>query len=79
MEDLKEYSNGDVTIVWQPKLCIHSGVCARGLPNVFKPKEKPWIDQFGAPSDALTKQIGACPSGALSFYTNNTKGITTHG
>ena len=23
----KEYPNGEITIVWQPKLCQHFGVC----------------------------------------------------
>ena len=40
----KEYSNGEVTIVWQPKLCIHSGVCVRTLPKVYNTKERPWIN-----------------------------------
>jgi len=47
------YSNGEVTIVWQPELCIHSGNCVRGLPGVFKPKEKPWI----TPESSATEKI----------------------
>jgi uncharacterized Fe-S cluster protein YjdI len=44
MEDItKEYSKDDLTVVWQPKKCIHSANCWRGLPKVFNPKEKPWI------------------------------------
>ena len=32
MEDItKEYTNGEITIVWQPKKCIHSAVCKNGL------------------------------------------------
>ena len=67
----KEYSNGTVTIVWKPKLCSHSGCCARGLPAVFQPKEKPWIKQNEASSDAIMNQVSQCPSGALRFYKNN--------
>jgi uncharacterized Fe-S cluster protein YjdI len=32
----KEYSNGEVTIVWQNKLCIDSGNCVSSLHSVFK-------------------------------------------
>ncbi|WP_136668854.1 (4Fe-4S)-binding protein [Flavobacterium sp. H122] len=67
----KEYSNGEITIIWKPKLCIHSGICARSLPNVYKPKEKPWITPENATTEELIAQIHNCPSGALSFKYNN--------
>jgi uncharacterized Fe-S cluster protein YjdI len=70
METTKEYTNGEVTIVWKPELCIHSGICARGLPTVFKPREKPWVAPEGATSDEMVNQVKQCPSGALSFYYN---------
>lgn len=38
-----EYSNGELTIVWQPELCRHAGICVKTLPNVYHPKERPWI------------------------------------
>ena len=40
---VKEYNNGEVTVVWKPNLCIHSEKCWHGLPAVFNPKAKPWI------------------------------------
>ena len=30
-----EYTNGELTIVWQPELCQHAGICVKMLPNVF--------------------------------------------
>jgi uncharacterized Fe-S cluster protein YjdI len=73
-KDVKlEYSNGEITVVWQPGLCIHSGNCVKGLPGVFKPKERPWIKVHEAPSDAIAEQVGRCPSGALSFIMNKKK------
>lgn len=68
MNKVREYSNGEVTIVWKQDLCIHSGICARGLANVFKPKEMPWIHPNNATSEEIVNQIQKCPSGALSFY-----------
>ena len=66
----KEYSNGELTIVWRPEKCIHSGVCVETLPEVYKPKEKPWIQQQNAKTEELVRQIDNCPSGALSYYFN---------
>lgn len=69
----KEYSNGEVTIVWKPDLCIHSAICAKGLPKVFQPREKPWIKQEAATSQEIINQVDQCPSGALSYYLNHQK------
>ncbi|MBT8232394.1 MAG: (4Fe-4S)-binding protein [Saprospiraceae bacterium] len=66
----KEYTNGEITIVWKPNKCIHAGECVRSLPNVYKPKEKPWIQMENATSEELKAQVNKCPSGALSFYIN---------
>jgi uncharacterized Fe-S cluster protein YjdI len=66
----KEYTNGEVTIVWQPKLCIHSANCVNGLPGVFNTKAKPWINAEGASTEEIIAQIKQCPSGALQYYLN---------
>lgn len=69
-EKNKTYPNGDVTIVWKPDLCIHSERCWRGLPEVFDPKARPWIDASGAGTAEIIAQVRQCPSGALSTYLN---------
>lgn len=66
----KEYSNSEITIVWQPKLCIHSGVCVKTLPRVYNPKERPWIKPENATTTELISQVAQCPSGALSIKEN---------
>jgi len=68
---VKKYSNTDITVVWQPQLCIHSTICWKGLeglPQVFDPREKPWIKIDGADSERIVQQVKKCPSAALSFY-----------
>ncbi len=70
-EIVKEYSNGEITILWKPKTCIHAAECVKRLPNVYKPKEKPWINLENATSEELKVQVEACPSGALSYRMNN--------
>jgi len=63
----KHYSNGEVTIVWQPHLCQHSGICFSGLPEVFDPRRKPWIEQNNSTTEKIVEQVKKCPSGALSI------------
>lgn len=65
--DRKEYSNGEITIVWQPKKCMHSGICVKTLPNVYNTKERPWIKPLNATTEELINQVAICPSGALSI------------
>lgn len=67
---VKEYSNGDLTIVWKPKLCSHSGVCVKTLPEVYNTRQRPWIEAGNASTEALMDQIDQCPSKALSYYMN---------
>lgn len=64
---VKEYSNGEVTIVWQPAKCIHSTLCFRGLPQVFNPQQRPWVKVEAASTERLIEQVKSCPSGALSY------------
>lgn len=66
-DDIKEYSNGEVTVVWKPGLCTHSANCARGLREVFNPKARPWINMQGASTEQIREQVAKCPSGALSL------------
>lgn len=63
----KEYTNGEITIVWKPDLCTHSGICVKTLPKVYKPSERPWIQMENATSSEMIDQVAKCPSGALSI------------
>lgn len=71
----KKYSNGKITIVWKPKVCMHSAICFKGLPGVFNPKQRPWITMEGASSEEIMAQIDKCPSGALSYVQNDSSEI----
>lgn len=73
-EIVKQYSNGELTVVWKPGLCIHSGICVKTLPQVYNTKERPWIKPENASTEKLMEQIRKCPSGALSYFMNETKG-----
>lgn len=66
----REYSNGEVTVVWKAKKCIHSGICVNGLPEVFRPTVRPWIRISEASTEDIINQVKRCPSGALSYFIN---------
>lgn len=68
---MKTYSNGEVTITWEPEKCIHSGNCVKGLPSVFDSKKKPWINVDGATSAQMVNQVKKCPTGALGYFYND--------
>jgi len=69
----KKYTNGEITIVWKPGLCHHSGICFKGLPMVFDPRRRPWIDPTTASTKELIEQVNKCPSAALSYFYNKDK------
>jgi uncharacterized Fe-S cluster protein YjdI len=62
----RAYENGEIRVIWRPDRCVHSGVCVRGLPKVFRPGDGPWIDLGSVISDRIVEQVEQCPSGALS-------------
>jgi len=72
-EIVKEYSNGELTVVWKPRLCMHSEICVKMLPNVYDPDSRPWIKPNEASTSELKEQIDNCPSQALSYYLNSEK------
>lgn len=73
----KEYKNPDITVIWQPELCIHSAVCFHTLPEVFKPRERPWIQMGNADTAHIEATVHACPSGAISIKTSKPPAIMT--
>jgi len=64
------YSNGEVTVVWKPDICKHTGICVHGLPAVFDTKRRPWIDTSQSDTLQIIEQVKKCPSGALSYFMN---------
>ena len=63
---IKTYTREDLTVTWHPDKCIHSAICFRGLPTVFDPRKRPWVEIEGAPKNDIIEQVKRCPSGALS-------------
>lgn len=65
-----EFTNGEITVTYQPKKCVYAQICAKGLKDVFRTTVIPWIDLDGAETEKVIAQVQQCPSGALSFCYN---------
>ena len=65
-----KYTNGEITVIWKPESCIHSGICFKGLAPVLDPRRKPWIEMDKATTEQIIEQVKKCPSGALSIAVN---------
>jgi uncharacterized Fe-S cluster protein YjdI len=70
---INEYSNHDITVTYEPCVCIHAEKCAKGLSDVFRTSIIPWIHLDGSETKRIINQIKRCPSGALKFHKNESK------
>lgn len=67
----RKYTNGEITVFWKPKLCIHATTCYRELIEVFNPRKRPWVDMEGAPTEEIIRVVKLCPTKALAYEYNN--------
>ena len=66
----RKYTNGEITVYWQPKKCIHATTCYRELIEVFNPRKRPWVNMDGASTEEIVRVVKLCPTQALSFEYN---------
>ncbi len=61
------FETPEITVTFDPKLCVHSGICLRGLPLVFDVNRRRWIRPELASASEVAAQVARCPSGALQY------------
>lgn len=66
-EKIREYPGEGIVVRYDAKRCIHFAACVRGLPAVFDPNRRPWIDPQTASADEIAAVVMRCPTGALQF------------
>ncbi len=67
MAKSRQYDGDGIRVGYDARRCIHAAECVRGLPEVFDPERRPWIQPRGAAADRLAEVVMRCPSGALTF------------
>jgi len=66
-DKIHKYEGKDIIVEYSLKRCIHAAECVKGLPTVFDPNKKPWVDPDAAGADELAAVIERCPTGALHY------------
>ena len=63
----RSYESDEIVVDYDIARCIHVAECVRGLPQVFDPARRPWIDATLAPAEAIAEVVRRCPTGALHY------------
>jgi CDGSH-type Zn-finger protein/uncharacterized Fe-S cluster protein YjdI len=66
-EEIHTYEGEAIDVTYDVKRCIHARECVKGLPAVFDPEKRPWIEPDAASVDDLADVVMTCPTGALHF------------
>lgn len=66
-EDIHSYSGDEIEVSYDANRCIHARECVQGLPAVFDPDKRPWIDPDNAAVGDVADVVMECPTGALQF------------
>ena len=69
-ENNRDYTNGEITVFWRPKECIHATTCFRELRSVFNPGRRPWVDMSAASTEEIIRVVDLCPTRALYYKLN---------
>jgi len=62
-----KYEGKHGVVAYDSARCIHAAECVKGLPAVFDPDRRPWVDPDAADPAELKMVVDRCPTGALAF------------
>ncbi len=63
----RAYRAEEITVLYDAKRCLHVAECVRGLPDVFDPQKRPWIQTENADAERVAEVVRRCPTGALHY------------
>lgn len=66
-ERIFTYESEEIKVTWDQKRCIHAEECVHGLPDIFDPNQKPWIQPEKKTANEIADVIERCPTGALHY------------
>lgn len=61
------YQAEGIVVRFELARCIHAAECVRGLPEVFDPQRRPWIEPDRATPEDIARVVARCPTGALTY------------
>ncbi len=64
---LHTYASDALVVEYDAARCIHAAECVKGLPTVFDPNARPWIQPSAAAADEVARVVERCPTGALQY------------
>lgn len=64
---IQTYETPEITVTFDPNICVHSAVCVRGLAAVFDVSRPDWVRPGAASAADVAAQVRRCPSGALQY------------
>lgn len=67
MPRTREYQGDGIVVTYELQRCIHAAECVKGLPEVFDPGRRPWIDATRSGADSVARAVERCPTGALTY------------
>lgn len=67
----RTFTNGEISVVWNPEKCVNASYCIKELPLVFNSKNNPWIDLTKATSKEIIEAVDQCPTLALTWEWNS--------
>jgi CDGSH-type Zn-finger protein/uncharacterized Fe-S cluster protein YjdI len=66
------YNGEEIKVTYDINRCIHAAECVKGLPSVFDPNKKPWVQPEHEPAEKIADVIERCPTGALHYEMKKT-------
>ncbi len=65
MSEPKVYRGDGLSVRFDAARCIHAARCVHGLPAVFDPQARPWVQPLKAAATEVAEVVARCPTGAL--------------